>query len=210
MKYLIFNEEELSPEIKKSATEEIKNVCNQCHNCDLGKTRNKIVFSDGNANAPVMLIGEAPGADEDASGLPFVGRAGRFLNDLLKECGISRENDLYICNTVKCRPPENRVPTDEEKEICSQYLAAQINIVRPKAIILCGATAAKSFLGKEFKISQQRGKWETILGGIKAMVIFHPSYLLRNHSLEENSPRWLTKKDLKEIKEVIIDKAGKK
>lgn len=203
MPYLEFDEKELTPDIKMKALQEIKNVCTQCTNCDLSKTRTGIVFSDGNPDAKIMLIGEAPGKDEDASGIPFVGRAGKLLNELLEECGISREKDIYICNTVKCRPPENRVPTDEEKQICSTFLMSQINIVRPKVIILCGSTAAKSFLDKDFKISEIRGEWYKLFGKINAMVIFHPSYLLRNHSLEENSPRWLTKKDLEKIKQEI-------
>lgn len=203
MRLLKFNETELTPDIKESSINEVKNVCLQCVSCDLSKTRNHVVFSDGKSYAPIMLIGEAPGADEDASGIPFVGRAGRLLNDLLKETGINRENDLYICNTVKCRPPENRVPTDEEKQICSHYLMAQINIVRPKIIVLCGATAAKSFLGKDLKISEIRGQWFKVLNEIPATVIFHPSYLLRNHSLDEGSPRCVTKQDLVKIKEYI-------
>ena len=203
MPYLEFDEKELNQEIKTKALKEIQNVCMQCTNCELSKTRTSVVFSDGNPDAKIMLIGEAPGKDEDASGIPFVGRAGRLLNELLEECGISREKDIYICNTIKCRPPENRVPTDEEKQICSPFLMSQINIVRPKVIILCGSTAAKSFLDKDFKISEIRGEWYTLFGKIKAMVIFHPSYLLRNHSLEENSPRWLTKKDLEKIKHEI-------
>ncbi len=207
MQYLNFDEKELTPKIKEKAIFEVKKVCEQCFNCELSKTRTNVVFSDGKADAPIMFIGEAPGAEEDASGTPFVGRAGRLLNDILDECGISRTNDLYICNTVKCRPPENRVPTEEEKKICEQYLAAQINIVRPKVIILCGATAAKSFLGDKLKISQIRGQWFKIMNEIDATVIFHPSYLLRNHSMEKDSPRWLTKKDLLAVKEAVNLKA---
>ncbi len=207
MEYLNFNEKELTSEIKEKAILEVKKVCEQCFNCDLAEKRNNVVFADGKVDAPIMLIGEAPGAEEDASGTPFVGRAGRLLNDILEEAGISRKNDIYICNTVKCRPPENRVPTDEEKQICEQYLAAQINIVRPKVIILCGATSAKSFLGQNIKISQIRGQWFKISDKIDTTVIFHPSYLLRNHSMEKNSPRWLTKQDLLAVKEAVNKKA---
>jgi len=203
MEYLNFNEEELTADVKEMSLLEIRNVCMQCQNCSLAKTRTNIVFSDGSAGAPVMLIGEAPGADEDASGIPFVGRAGKLLTQLLEECGINRETDLYICNTLKCRPPENRDPKPEEKEVCEKYLEAQINIVRPKLIVLCGATAAKSFLGNDIKISQIRGNKYMIFDKIPATVIFHPSYLLRNHSEEPNSPRWLTKKDLKAVKKFI-------
>ncbi len=203
MNYLKLNEKELTPDLKELSLLEVRNVCAQCQNCELSKKRMNTVFADGSGFAPVMLIGEAPGADEDDSGIPFVGRAGQLLNDLLKEAGISRENDLYICNTVKCRPPQNRDPLPEEREACSQYLEAQINIVRPKLIVLCGATAAKNFLGNDLKISQIRGNKYTLFNTIPATVIFHPSYLLRNHSEEVNSPRWLMKNDLKAIKKFI-------
>lgn len=181
----------------------IKDECNNCQKCVLGSTRTNIVFSDGNPNAKIVLIGEAPGADEDATGTPFVGRAGKFLTKLIEESGLSRKDDFYICNTVKCRPPENRVPTDEEKALCENYLFSQIKAVNPKVIVLCGATSAKSFLGKKIKISEIRGQWFKIFDGIDATVILHPSFLLRKHSEEEGSPRWLTKEDLKKIKEFI-------
>lgn len=189
---------------KEKKLEELKKECNNCYKCDLGKTRNNLVFSDGNTNAKIMLIGEAPGADEDATGTPFVGRAGKLLTKLIEETGFSRADDFYIANTVKCRPPENRVPTDQEKELCEKYLLEQIKILKPKVIVLCGATSAKSFLGNKIKISQIRGQWYKILDNIDATVIFHPSYLLRNHSEEQGSPRWLTKEDLKKIKEFAL------
>lgn len=203
MNYLNFNEKELKAEIKEFSLLEVRNVCLQCSNCSLAEKRTNVVFSDGFASAPIMLIGEAPGAEEDETGIPFVGRAGRLLNQILEQCGISREKDLYVCNTVKCRPPENREPKPEEKSACEKYLEAQINIVRPKFIILCGATAAKNFLGDDIKISKIRGKKYMLFDKIPAMVIFHPSYLLRNQSEEFNSPRWLTRQDLKEIKNAV-------
>jgi len=202
---LNFNEKELSAEIKEMSLLEVRNVCTQCQNCKLYKKRSNVVFSDGIGNAPIMLIGEAPGADEDASGVPFVGRAGKYLTELIKEAGLSREKDFYICNTVKCRPPENREPAIDELEACSKYLESQINIVRPKLIVLCGSVAAKEFLGKDLKITQARGKKYMIAGKIPATVILHPSYLLRNHSEEPNSPRWLTKHDLLSIKKFISE-----
>ncbi len=188
---------------KEEQLNELKKECENCLKCELGKTRTRSVFSDGNANAKILLIGEAPGADEDKTGTPFVGRAGKLLTSLIEECGFSRKNDFYICNTVKCRPPENRVPTDNEKKLCENYLMSQIKIVQPKVIVLCGATSAKSFLGDKIKISQIRGKWFKIFDNIDATVIFHPSYLLRNHSLEEGSPRYLTKCDLISIKKFV-------
>ncbi len=188
---------------KEEELNKIKAECNKCQKCALGATRTNIVFSDGNPNAKILLIGEAPGADEDATGTPFVGRAGKLLTKLIEDCGMSRKNDFYICNTVKCRPPENRVPTDEEKELCQNYLLKQIKTVNPKVIVLCGATSAKSFLGNKIKISQIRGQWYKLFDNIDATVIFHPSYLLRNHSEAEGSPRWLTKQDLYKIKETV-------
>lgn len=188
---------------KQQELDKLNEQCNNCQKCALGATRTNIVFSDGNPNAKIMLIGEAPGADEDATGTPFVGRAGKFLTKLIEESGLSRKDDFYICNTVKCRPPENRVPTDEEKQLCEHYLMSQIKLVNPKVIVLCGATSAKSFLGNKIKISQIRGQWFKLFDGIDATVILHPSFLLRKHSEDEGSPRWLTKEDLKKIKEFI-------
>ena len=188
---------------KELKLNELEKECNKCQKCILGSTRKNIVFSDGNPNAKIMLIGEAPGADEDATGTPFVGRAGKYLTSIIEECGLSRKNDFYIANTVKCRPPENRVPSDEEKQVCENYLLKQIDIVNPKVIVLCGATSAKSFLGNKIKISQIRGQWFKILEKYNATVILHPSYLLRKHSEEKDSPRWLTKNDLIKIKEYI-------
>lgn len=200
MKHLLTNISCKTAEEKEKSLNELKNVCSQCKACELHKTRTCTVFSDGKASAKIMLIGEAPGADEDATGVPFVGRAGQLLNVFLAEAGFDRKNDIYICNTIKCRPPQNRVPTNEEKKACQTYLAAQISIIKPKIILLCGSTAANSFISEDFKISQIRGKWLNIFDDIEVMAIFHPSYLLRNHSTEQGSPRWLMKKDLEAIK----------
>lgn len=196
--------------MKRECLEIVEKKCQSCKSCALGATRTNLVFSDGNAEtAKIVLIGEAPGETEDLEGKPFVGRAGQLLNDFLAEAGISREEDLYIINTVKCRPPENRVPTDLEKACCSKFLKAQIDIIKPQAIILCGATALKSFveLDKKTTISKVRGQWMTIsVDGVdyRAMTIFHPSYLLRNHSMEEGSPRRLMQQDLAEIRSQIL------
>ena len=183
--------------------EKLKQKCNSCLACELGKSRNNIVFSDGNPEtAKAILIGEAPGANEDMTGTPFVGRAGKLLNEFLEKSGINRSKDLYIINTVKCRPPENRVPTNAEKAECVKYLHEQINIVNPKVLIFCGATALQSFYDKKIPISKIRGTWLNIeLNGksYKAMPIFHPSYLLRNHSMEIGKPRALMMDDLKNI-----------
>lgn len=173
-----------------------------CNKCLLSKTRTNIVWNDGPESAKLMLVGEAPGADEDKQGKPFVGRAGKLLNELLKMAQIDREKDLYIANTVKCRPPENRKPTREEKEACRPYLDEQIKKLNPKVVILCGATAMESFLPPKLKISKVRGEVFEVEGR-KYVPIFHPSFLLRNHSKEPDSPRSLTVKDLIFIKELL-------
>ncbi len=193
--------------MKTKQLEELKRECQDCLRCELGKTRINIVFSDGNPKtARAILIGEAPGENEDKTGTPFVGRAGKLLNEFLEKAGISREKDLYIINTVKCRPPKNRVPADSEKKACEDYLLKQIEIINPKLLIFCGATALKSFYDKKIAISKIRGEvLELEIGGEKrkCIPIFHPSYLLRYHSLEEGSPRDLMLKDLQKIKMFI-------
>ena len=193
--------------MKRERLEELRDKCNKCLRCELGKTRNNIVFSDGNPqSAKAILIGEAPGENEDKTGTPFVGRAGKLLNEFLEKAGISRTEELYIINTVKCRPPQNRVPTDEEKALCSEFLLKQIEIVNPSILIFCGATALKSFYPKKTPISKIRGEvLELEIGGKtrKCIPIFHPSYLLRYHSLEEGSPRYLMLKDLEKIKSML-------
>ena len=205
MKNLLKNISCNSNQEKENVLNELKKVCSQCKACELHKTRTTTVFADGSADAKIMLIGEAPGADEDATGIPFVGRAGQLLNTFLSEAGFDRKKDIYICNTLKCRPPQNRVPTNEEKIACQAYLAGQISTVKPKIILLCGSTAAQSFIQEDFKISQIRGKWLNIFDDIEVMPIFHPSYLLRNHSEEQGSPRWLMRKDLEAIKNKLAE-----
>lgn len=197
----------LKGNMKKELLEKLKIKCEKCKCCELNETRHNAVFADGNPEtASVVLIGEAPGENEDLQGIPFVGRAGKLLNEFLSKARLSRENDLYIINTVKCRPPKNRVPTNAEKEACRPTLLAQIETVDPKIILLCGATALKSFISEKSPISKIRGEiFEIDVKDkkYKAMPIFHPSYLLRNHSTEENSPRGLMLKDLKKIKNLI-------
>lgn len=197
--------------MKEQCLEIVRQKCKGCKGCALASTRKNIVFGSGNANtAKVVFIGEAPGEMEDESGMPFVGRAGQLLDEFLVNAGISRDEDIYITNTVKCRPPENRVPTEEEKAACRKFLNAQIDVIKPRAIVLCGATALKSFieLDKKTTISKVRGQWMTInVDGVNypAMTIFHPSYLLRNHSLAENAPRTLMARDLREIKNTYLN-----
>ena len=184
--------------------EEIKSKCFECQKCDLCKTRTNIVFSDGIPNEKLMLIGEAPGYWEDQKGIPFVGRAGQLLDKIFECVGMSRKKDVYICNTVKCRPPENRNPLPDEKAACREFLDAQIKILNPKIILLCGGVAVNSILGDVGGITRVRGKWfdgsEYGFENVKIMPIFHPAYLLRNDSREKGSPKWLMWQDIKEIK----------
>lgn len=193
--------------MKAKKLESLKQECLGCKKCILGETRNNIVFSDGDPEtARAILIGEAPGENEDKTGTPFVGRAGKLLNEFLEKAGISRKKDLYIINTVKCRPPKNRVPSDEEKKLCEDFLLKQIEIINPEVLIFCGSTALKSFYNKKIAISKIRGEILNIeIGGKprKCIPIFHPSYLLRYHSLEKDSPRYFMLEDLKKIKRII-------
>ena len=182
--------------------EQIKEKCMNCQKCPLGKTRTKLVFSAGIPNHNLMLIGEAPGYWEDQKGEPFVGKAGQLLDKILDCVGFSRKKDIYICNTLKCRPPENRDPLPEEKAACREYLDAQIEILQPKIILLCGRVAVQSFLDTPLGITKIRGKWFDGPNGAKMMPIFHPSYLLRNDSREKGSPKWLMWQDIKEVRRV--------
>ena len=179
--------------------DEIKKTCEKCRDCELSKTRTNIVFSGGVPNDKLMLIGEAPGYYEDQTGEPFVGKAGQLLDKILASQNFSRK-DIYICNTLKCRPPDNRNPLPEEKAACRKYLDAQINILKPRIILLCGNIAVKSMLNTTLGITKIRGKWFDGPHNSKMMPIFHPSYLLRNASHKEGSPKWLMWQDIQEIR----------
>lgn len=180
----------------------LKSKANACHGCSLCENRTKIVFSDGCITAPIMFIGEAPGKNEDETGIPFIGRAGQLLRKFMFECGFEID-DFYIANTVKCRPPENRKPTKQEKSACQDFLNKQIELINPKYIVLVGATALESFiLDKKLTITKARGQIFEI-GNRKFIPIFHPSYLLRYFNEYESSPRDLFRKDLLMIKKLI-------
>lgn len=180
--------------------EATKEKCAQCNKCPLGKTRTKSVFSAGIPNNKIMLIGEAPGYWEDQKGEPFVGKAGQLLDRIFESVGLSRQKDVYICNTIKCRPPDNRNPLPEEKEACKEFLDIQLATLKPKIILLCGNVAVQSFIEGARGITHVRGKWFDGPYGAKMMPIFHPSYLLRNDSREKGSPKWLMWQDIQEIK----------
>lgn len=180
--------------------QDVRNMCEYCDKCLLSKTRTNIVFSGGVPNHKMMLIGEAPGYYEDQKGEPFVGKAGQLLDKIFASVGLSREKDVYICNTLKCRPPNNRDPLPEEKEACYPYLEAQIEILKPRIILICGKVALATMLNSPIGITKVRGKWFDGPFGSKMMPIFHPSYLLRNDSHEKGSPKWLMWQDIQEIK----------
>lgn len=186
----------------KELLEKTREKCAQCHKCALGATRTKSVFSAGIPNHKLMLIGEAPGYWEDQKGEPFVGKAGQLLDKIFASVGLSRQNDVYICNTLKCRPPDNRNPLPEEKTACREYLDIQVGALQPKIILLCGNIAVQSFLEGAKGITKVRGQWFDGPYGAKMMPIFHPSYLLRNDSREKGSPKWLMWQDIQEIKRV--------
>ncbi len=157
--------------------ETIKQEVCGCQKCpDLVANRTQTVFADGNPQASLMIIGEAPGFNEDRLGKPFVGDAGDLLNNILKACGWTRE-DVYIVNTVKCRPPNNREPTEEESNNCRGFLDRQIELVKPKALLLLGSVASKALLGGY--VSSLRGQWHEYKG-IPTLCTYHPAYLLRN------------------------------
>lgn len=164
--------------VKDDILPKIREDIGDCTRCKLHKGRNKIVFGDGSPKAQLVFVGEGPGADEDAQGLPFVGRAGKLLTQMIEAMGLQRK-DVYICNVVKCRPPENRTPEPDEVQTCSPFLLRQIDVINPKVIVCLGAVAAKTLLETTRGISQYRGEWQEWRGR-KLMATYHPAYLLRN------------------------------
>src|SRR6266852_201795 len=168
----------------------------ECTRCKLHRGRTKLVFGDGNPKADLVFVGEGPGRDEDAQGLPFVGRAGKLLTQMIEAMGLQRD-DVYICNVVKCRPPENRQPEEDEVSTCSPFLLRQIDAIAPKVIVCLGATAAKTLLQTNRGISQFRGEWLEFRGR-KLLATYHPAYLLRNPPAK--SEVW---KDLQKVMAVL-------
>ena len=178
---------------------DMKAHCSQCQRCDLGANRTNAVIGRGNLQAPIMIVGEGPGQTEDESGLPFVGKSGQLLDKILAAVHLTTEEDVFICNVVKCRPPENRAPTTDEAEACKGYLMEQIRLVDPKIILLTGATALKNLVGIKQGISKVRGEWIERDDRLY-MPIFHPAYLLRNQSREKGQPKWLMWQDIQAVR----------
>ena len=160
--------------------EQLEETAKECKKCKLCQNRNNVVFGTGNRQASLMFIGEGPGADEDLQGTPFVGKAGKLMNMAFEAIGLKRE-EVYIANIVKCRPPGNRNPQDDEANACLDYLRNQVILVKPKIIVLLGSVALKNILGKEYGITASRGKW-TERKGILYMPTWHPAALLRDES----------------------------
>lgn len=181
----MINGKNLSCQQRQKHLADIAQVVSKCTRCpELAQTRTQTVFADGNPEARIMLIGEAPGADEDKQGIPFVGRAGQLLNKILEASQLKRE-DVYICNILRCRPPGNRNPTATESANCREYLDGQIALVDPEYIICLGTVAAQNLLGTTTPIGRMRKQFHDFEGR-KVMCTYHPSYLLRNPSAKKD------------------------
>ena len=187
---------DLSDKIADDTLLRIREDLGECARCKLHKHRHTIVFGDGNPKAQLVFVGEGPGADEDAQGLPFVGRAGKLLTQMIEAMGLQRK-DVYICNVVKCRPPENRTPEEDEVSTCSPFLLRQLDVIGPKVIVCLGAVAAKTLLKTNRGISHFRGQWLDYRSS-KLMATYHPAYLLRNPNAKPEV--W---KDLQKVMAVL-------
>ena len=191
--------------------ERLDTECRQCQRCPLAQARTQVVVARGNPAARLLLIGEAPGAEEDRLGIPFVGRSGQLLDRLLIGAGLDPETDLYVVNGIKCRPPDNRRPTPAELAACRPWLERQIALVNPALILLVGATALQAVLGVKGGSTRVSGQWRPgegpLVAGRGLMPLLHPSYLLRNATEAEGSPRWHTRADLQLVRR-RLDAAG--
>ncbi|MEW6145564.1 MAG: uracil-DNA glycosylase [Thermodesulfobacteriota bacterium] len=187
---------------KRMTLEEIRAEIGDCTRCKLSEGRTNIVFGEGNPKARLVFVGEGPGRDEDLQGRPFVGRAGQLLNKIIEAMGLKRE-DVYICNVVKCRPPDNRTPEPDEMATCEQFLFKQIRSIEPQVIVCLGSTAAQSVLKSKLSLGSLRGKFHQY-GRAKLMVTYHPAALLRNPNFKK--PLW---EDMQVVmKELGISRPG--
>jgi uracil-DNA glycosylase family 4 len=198
---LNFNEKTL---YDGSTFTDLKTQALSCTKCHLCVTRTKVVFGHGPSPCDVMIIGEAPGEKEDLEGKPFIGKSGQLLTKLLESVNINRDEQVYITNTVKCRPPKNRAPKQTEIDACKPYLIKQIQSVKPKLLLLLGNPSLKTILNSQLTITKVRGNWYTATVDymntpLYIIPLFHPSYLLRNPSKDLGKPICLTIEDLKEV-----------
>ncbi|MDP6636623.1 MAG: uracil-DNA glycosylase [Phycisphaerae bacterium] len=196
----------VAPEDKAAALDEMnENEVKVCTRCGLAGTRTQTVFGEGDPNAGLVFVGEGPGQNEDETGRPFCGRAGELLTKMIGAMGLSR-SDVFICNVVKCRPPQNRNPMSDEVEACWPYLMRQLQIISPKVIVTMGNPATQKLLQTKRGITRLRGNWQELpeladsLGGIPVMPTFHPAYVLRNYSPQVRSDVW---SDLKQVMTVL-------
>jgi DNA polymerase len=193
---------EAAERIEGDSLARIRADLGDCTRCKLCRGRHNIVFGDGSEKADLVFVGEGPGHDEDVQGLPFVGRAGKLLTQMIEAMGLDRR-DVYICNVVKCRPPENRTPERDEIATCSPFLLRQLEAIRPKVIVCLGSVAAQTLLGTNRSISHYRGEWLDFRGA-KLMATYHPAYLLRNPGAKGDV--W---KDLQKVM-AVLGLSGKK
>lgn len=186
---------DMTPRQKTQAMEELAREIAACKNCQLHASRTQPVVGEGNPSTQLVFVGEAPGAEEDRTGRPFVGRAGELLTKMILAMGLTRE-DIYICNMLKCRPPDNRTPNPQEIQCCWDFLVRQLQIIQPKAIVTMGNPATQGLLNTKTGITQLRGQWQELpeigpgLGGIPVMPTFHPAFLLRQYTPENRKKVW--------------------
>ncbi len=190
---------------REKRLEDLAQQVSVCTKCDLAMTRTNTVFASGDPYSPLMLVGEGPGENEDATGLPFVGRAGKLLDDILGAVDLTRDN-VYLTNTVKCRAAveeggrmKNRQPKTTEIRACNPYLQGQMEAVKPEIILCLGGPAAKTLIDKDFKITKDRGKWYDLANGAKAMATFHPAYVLRQRGDDLDNTKRLVWKDIQNV-----------
>ena len=160
-----------------NSLEELEDFITNCDKCRLSKERKNIVFGEGHPHARLVFVGEAPGMDEDLTGKPFVGQAGKLLTNIIRAMGLTRD-EVYICNIIKCHPPRNRDPERDEIEMCLPFLEAQLSLIQPEIICAIGRISAQSLVREDFKITRERGQWQSFRG-IPLMPTYHPAYLLR-------------------------------
>ncbi len=185
--------------------EELESIVNKCRRCPLHRTRTNVVFGEGNTKANMIFIGEGPGFYEDKMGRPFVGRAGQLLDKMIEAIGLRRE-EVYITNIVKCRPPNNRNPLEEESDICIEFLRWQVKIIDPTIIVCLGAVAARNIIDRNFKITRQRGRWFN-RGKYSIIATYHPAALLRDQSKKREA--WEDFKNIREkYKKIAINMEG--
>ncbi len=190
---------------REKRLEDLARQVSVCTKCDLAMTRTNTVFASGDPHSPLMLVGEGPGENEDATGLPFVGRAGKLLDDILGAVDLTRDK-VYLTNTVKCRAAveeggrmKNRQPKTTEIRACNPYLQGQMEAVKPDIILCLGGPAAKTLIDKDFKITKDRGKWYDLANGAKAMATFHPAYVLRQRGDDLDNTKRLVWKDIQNV-----------